>query len=271
MDKLKLTIDLLPKGAWGNDLSSTLPKKDWDKLREFCYKRFDNKCAVCGEENVLLNAHEIWDFDIKNKTQTLVDIVALCPKCHGVKHMRNSERLGYGENAKRHFMKVNECSELDFVNYYAEQQLKFDILSEVYRWKIIADLKKFGGEDIQVEQRKLPFIINPYEETPWYIAEPEKIFEAIHFNDNEGFQYILPRVRYIDVDNYSGTITLVTDYTNKIEWMAGDKVIAKQFNLSGKFLPKFNVENLKEKSIYFKLYNLNGVMISKEFKLQEEI
>ena len=29
MDKLKLTIELLPKGAWRNDLSITLPKKDY--------------------------------------------------------------------------------------------------------------------------------------------------------------------------------------------------------------------------------------------------
>lgn len=35
--KYKLTIDLLPKGAWGNDLSKTLSKKDWDTLREACY------------------------------------------------------------------------------------------------------------------------------------------------------------------------------------------------------------------------------------------
>ena len=29
MKDLKLTIELLPKGAWGNDFSRTLSKNDW--------------------------------------------------------------------------------------------------------------------------------------------------------------------------------------------------------------------------------------------------
>ena len=33
MTNLKLTIELLPKGAWGNDFSKTLSKKDWDTIR----------------------------------------------------------------------------------------------------------------------------------------------------------------------------------------------------------------------------------------------
>lgn len=32
MKNYKLNIDLLPKGAWENDLSKTLSKKDWDIL-----------------------------------------------------------------------------------------------------------------------------------------------------------------------------------------------------------------------------------------------
>lgn len=103
MKQLKLTINLLPRGAWGNGLSSTLPKNDWNRLRDFCFKRFENKCAICGAENVELDAHEVWIFDKQTKTQTLQDIIALCPKCHGVKHMRNTERIGYGENAKSIF------------------------------------------------------------------------------------------------------------------------------------------------------------------------
>lgn len=39
MEEFKLTINLLPKGAWNNDFSKTLSKKDWDKLREFALKR----------------------------------------------------------------------------------------------------------------------------------------------------------------------------------------------------------------------------------------
>ena len=37
MKNYKLTIDLLPKGAWGNDFSKTLSQKNWDILRNKCY------------------------------------------------------------------------------------------------------------------------------------------------------------------------------------------------------------------------------------------
>jgi len=40
MSNLILTIDLLPKGAWGNNFSKTLSKKDWDVIRDACYKGF---------------------------------------------------------------------------------------------------------------------------------------------------------------------------------------------------------------------------------------
>lgn len=39
MDNFKLTIELLPKGAWNNDFSRTLPKKEWDIIRSNCYKK----------------------------------------------------------------------------------------------------------------------------------------------------------------------------------------------------------------------------------------
>ena len=92
MSELKLTIELLPKGAWGNDLSIILSKKDWNILREFALKRANGKCEICGYETSDLDVHEDWKFEIKNKTQTLKDIIAICSRCHGVKHFRNSKR-----------------------------------------------------------------------------------------------------------------------------------------------------------------------------------
>ena len=102
MEKLKLTINLLPKGAWNNDFSKTLPKKDWDKLRMFALKRAGGKCEICGFKTNELDVHEEWDFDTQNKTQTLKQIIAICSKCHGVKHFKNSVRLGHGEEAEKH-------------------------------------------------------------------------------------------------------------------------------------------------------------------------
>lgn len=139
MKKLVLTIDLLPKGAWDNNLSKTLPKRDWNLLRAITYEIANSKCTCCGRAGDL-EAHEIWDFDIPTKTQTLTDIVALCPACHGVKHFRNSQRIGYGEHAKAHFIRTNKCSAETFAEHYMEAQSQFDERNKVNSWEMKAPL-----------------------------------------------------------------------------------------------------------------------------------
>ena len=133
MKNLKLTMDLLPRGAWGNNLSKTLPKKEWDLLRQSAYERAGNKCVCCGSDGEL-DAHEVWDFDIPTKTQTLTDIVALCEKCHGVNHFRHSVMIGYGEHAKQHFLKINKCNMETFAAHFIEAENLFNERNKVDKW-----------------------------------------------------------------------------------------------------------------------------------------
>ncbi len=253
MKDLKLTIDLLPKGAWKNDFSRTLSKKDWDTLRHKCYIRANNTCAICGFKTNELDAHEVWDFDVKAKTQTLKDIIALCSKCHGVKHFRNSERLGFGENAKRHFLKVNSCSEFDFAAHVMNAQERFDELNKVYRWKMKADLDKFGGEDIEIKEQYIPKIINPY--------------ENVDLEQYQGNYNLLPNVISIDANNYEGVITIVCNHTNRIEWISGNEIIKTKYNFAGEFITEFSVKNIEFPNIKFRLVGDAGFGISKPFLL----
>ena len=135
MKNLKLTIDMLPKGAWGKNLSKTIPQKDWDVIRKAVYEKADNKCSCCGKSGDL-EAHEVWDFDISTGTQTLTDIVALCTACHGVKHIRHSQMIGYGEHAKVHFLKVNNCSLNDFAEHFFDAQNLFDERNKIDKWVV---------------------------------------------------------------------------------------------------------------------------------------
>jgi len=160
---MRLTIDLLPRGAWGNNLSKILSRADWDTLRNFCYDKANHRCSVCGVSNVQLNAHEVWDFDSASQTQTLIDIIALCTACHGVKHMRNSERMGYAEQAKAQFLKINGCGPMDYVAHYLKAKMRFDDLDKIERWTMVANLEKLGGRGIEVKQRRVPKIVNQYE------------------------------------------------------------------------------------------------------------
>ena len=86
---MKLTIELVPKTAWYNNLRSQFTKEQWDFIRKYAYKRAGYKCEVCGDtgDNHPIEAHEEWHYNDKNHTMTLDKVTALCPACHQVKHI----------------------------------------------------------------------------------------------------------------------------------------------------------------------------------------
>lgn len=268
MKDFKLNIDLIPKGAWGNNLRTLLSEKDWELLREECYKKANHHCQICGVNTDDLDAHEVWKFNIKTKTQTLKDIIGICNKCHGVIHYRNSDRLGYGENAKQHFMQVNNATELEFATNLTKALITFENRNKVYRWKLKADLEKFGLTDAEIKQRNIPFIKNPYEDIDWNDYDFVKFnYNQLFFFDKKQVYYLNPRVLSINVDNYQGIIQLICNDANKLEWYLDNVKIKTKYNLVGKFITTLKVENLKGKYLKFKLIEGGGETISKPFEL----
>lgn len=85
----KLTVELIPQTAWGQNLRAILSRRDWDVLRRWCYQRAGYKCECCGGVGPKhpVECHEVWDWDEANQMQWLAGLVALCPTCHSVKHI----------------------------------------------------------------------------------------------------------------------------------------------------------------------------------------
>ena len=272
MKDLKLSIELLPKGAWNNDFSKTLPKKEWDIIRGFCYKKANHRCQICGFETDDLDAHEVWEFDAKNKTQTLKNIIGICSKCHGVKHIRNSKRLGHEEDAKKHFIKVNNCSELEYAAALAQAQLQFDELNKVYRWKIIADLEKYGLKNPTIKEQNIPFIKSAYKNVDWTVMpfkDKKKLFQ--HYQSLPPKYWINPpRVESIDIDNYQGLIQVICQDANKIEWYLDGRKIKTAYNVIWRFKTEIKVENLEGNGLVFILYGDRGQTISKTFEISSK-
>lgn len=266
MEEFKLTINLLPKGAWNNDFSKTLSKKDWDKLREFALKRANGKCEICGFETNDLDVHEEWEFNIEKKTQTLKQIIAICSKCHGVKHFKNSVRLGYGEEAQKHFMKVNNCSEMGFANHLNKSLLEYDEGNSVYRWKIVADLEKFGGKDIEIKQNHIPLIKNPYENVEWNNLSYDDMKSLFEIKRNE-FLLGSPKIISVNVDNYQGNIQIKALFADRVEWCLDEQKIKTKYNAAGLFTTQLNVKSLIGKNLKFKIIGIGGETISKNFEL----
>lgn len=118
---LIITIDPIPEQNWGINLAHLLPVKEWDKLRKNVYKQYNYKCGICNSEG-RMNCHEIWNFDDEKYIQKLVGFIALCNKCHDIKHWGRSVAMvhkgqylsEYLDLLTKHFLKVNKCSQEDF-------------------------------------------------------------------------------------------------------------------------------------------------------------
>lgn len=128
-------------------------------------------------------------------------------------------------------MEVNNANELEFASYLTKAQMDFEERNKVYRWKMIADLERFGGKGVQIKETYIPLIDSEYTQDTLEILRNEVNFT--------------PRILDVSVNNYEGTISITCDKTNKINWYDDKQnLIATKFNFGEKFVTKFSVKNL---------------------------
>ncbi len=113
MKEYKLTFEMVPEECWRGSLYHMLPTQTWDKVRRAAYARAGYRCCICGEKG-RLEAHEKWSYDEKRALQKLEDVIALCHRCHEVKHVSRSYAVGRGKDVEEWFMKVNGCSQAEY-------------------------------------------------------------------------------------------------------------------------------------------------------------
>lgn len=132
----KLQIELIPKTCWDKNLRSVLKQSDWDKIRKAVYEKENMTCHTCDTKVKLLNAHEVWEFNEDTHTQKLIDIIGVCTVCHNSIHYGRSQMLGFGEDAIKQFMYVNDCDIIDFQNAALEAKLDYDRRSKINDWTL---------------------------------------------------------------------------------------------------------------------------------------
>ena len=76
-----LTIELVPRTSFYQNLRNMLPTGDWDILRRESYQRNLYRCEICdgAGPNWPVECHEIWDYDDEFNIQTLIGLQSLCP------------------------------------------------------------------------------------------------------------------------------------------------------------------------------------------------
>jgi len=105
----KLTIELIPQTSFFKNLRQILSAKEWRELKTTIYKKANYKCEICNGIGTKhpVECHEIWNYNEKEARQTLIGLIALCPKCHMVKHYGFHQMQGRGKIAKLHMASIN--------------------------------------------------------------------------------------------------------------------------------------------------------------------
>lgn len=149
---IKHKICIIPKSAWGNNLRSYLTSSGWDKVRKKCYAENDYKCQICGGQGGNgrkhpVECHEAWEF-VDGEVK-LVGLMSLCPPCHEFHHPGLASAKGHTERMLKQFMKVNEVSRSEAIEYF---QYEFSIWRRRSQepWSLNIDyLKEYMGEDFK--------------------------------------------------------------------------------------------------------------------------
>lgn len=157
MTKLKLTIELVPQTSWTNNVRAILTAKQWRILAGVVSDRAYNVCQICGGVGPKhpVECHEIWEYSEKTKVRKLAGMIALCPDCHLVKHFGFANTQGKGEQALKHFMKVNGLKKKEA---QAEIAKAFDTWRKrsLVDWELdLSGLKKYG---VDIDSLHAPFL-----------------------------------------------------------------------------------------------------------------
>ena len=134
---MKLTIELVPRTSWHSSVRACVSKGEWDIIRRATYHKAGYRCEICGGVGDAhpVECHEIWEYDDENHIQKLVGLIALCPKCHHVKHIGYASISGKLEEAKGQLIKVNDIDAIAARIYVLDA---FDVWEKrsLHKWEI---------------------------------------------------------------------------------------------------------------------------------------
>jgi len=130
-------------------------------VRLMAYEEANHKCKICkniGKNQGFrhnLEAHEIWYYDDISQTQSLIGLIALCPKCHLTKHIGRANAMGKQSIIFKHLETINKWSHIDVLNHLVESFELYKKRSS-HEWKL--DLTLLTQEpynlDIKIPQKR---------------------------------------------------------------------------------------------------------------------
>lgn len=136
-----LFVDLIPISCWFTNVRSSIKPKEWEVLRQVLLNRAYHQCEICGVKHTSqrpLEAHERWDYLDETHTQRLTRLLMLCKPCHRATHFGLAQKMGFGDTALKHLMKVNKWERQQSI---AHIQKSFSIWQQRNRYHWELDIK----------------------------------------------------------------------------------------------------------------------------------
>mgnify|MGYP003571325081 CR=1 FL=1 len=146
----KLKFELVPDSCWYSNIRTILPKKVWEYIKKDVKSRANGRCEICGKQTSLLDAHEVWSYDVKSATQKLENVIAVCKDCHAAIHIGRTSLVGNAERAEDHYMKVNGCTYTEMradLNKANEEHKKRNLIPE---WKLDVSFLAEKYKDVKI-------------------------------------------------------------------------------------------------------------------------
>jgi len=146
-----LYVDLIPQNCWFTNVRYCVHVKDWDRLRDYVYRRVNYICETCKldtkQSSTQLEAHERWEYNTKTSTQILKRLVALCHECHQATHMGLAQVRGKGDIAKKHLSTVRHFTDFQADNHI---EMAFELWNyrNNFNWKL--DLSLITSNNIKL-------------------------------------------------------------------------------------------------------------------------
>lgn len=150
----ELFVDLVPSTCWFTNVRYCVDRTEWDRIRNFIYKRADYKCECCGIDtkinNIRLDAHERWDYNENTFTQKLVRLIALCFYCHQSTHIGLAGIIGKYQEAFNHLQKIRNFTDIECKIHIDDAFTKHRYRSKI-EWNL--DLSLIENNNIKLSNK----------------------------------------------------------------------------------------------------------------------
>lgn len=111
----KLYFDYIPPSCINLSLSKQIPKQDLLKIILETLKKANIKCEFCNSKKDL-QMIEKWYYNDRYHQRELKRCICVCNECKNVIYIPSSSDTINYEKAKNHYMKINNCSEKEFIH-----------------------------------------------------------------------------------------------------------------------------------------------------------